>query len=118
MNYVISTMSDSVTYVQYGKSADGTPLPQKSVTINGGANVQDKHLFTPEGVITSVTDEELKILEAHPVFNKHKQGGYVKVTKQNKLAISDMEKKDEASQLVEEDFTKKGKKAPKVNKKA
>ena len=79
-----------------------------------------KLLATPNGVVTKVTDEELELLEQHPLFKIHKQNGFVRVSKTNpqedvmKVDTKDMQNKDASAQRVDSDYTKKGKKAPKT----
>ena len=121
MPYVTSTMSASVNYAIYGKTAGGLPVVEKEITIAGGANVMNKKLLaTPNGVVTKVTDEELELLEQHPLFKIHKQNGFVRVSKTNPqedvmtVDTKDMQAKDASAQRVDSDYTKKGKKAPKT----
>ena len=117
MPYITSTMGCGVNYAIYGKSAGGLPIVIKEITVNGGTGVINKVFATPNGVVTQVSDEDLELLEAHPLFKMHKEAGFVKVCKTEKVDVSNLEEKDKSAQLVEKDFTKKGKKAPKVNKK-
>lgn len=121
MPYITSTMSASVSYATYKQTAGGLSVIDKEITIEGGANVMSKKLLaTPNGVVTKVTDEELAILEQHPLFKLHKQNGFVRVSKSDPqedaitVNVKDMEQKDASAQRVDSDYTKKGKKAPKV----
>lgn len=121
MPYITSTMSASVNYAIYGKTAGGLPIVEKEITIDGGANVMAKKLLaTPNGVVTKVTDEELELLEQHPLFKIHKQNGFIRVSKTNPqedvmtVDTKDMQAKDASAQRVDSDYTKKGKKAPKT----
>lgn len=123
MPYITSTMSASVSYATYKQTAGGLSVIDKEITIEGGANVMSKKLLaTPNGVVTKVTDEELAILEQHPLFKLHKQNGFVRVSKSDPqedaitVNVKDMEQKDASAQRVDSDYTKRGKKAPKVNK--
>ena len=117
MPYITSTMGCGVNYAIYGKTAGGLPVIKKEITVNGGTGVINKLFATPNGVVTEVSDADLELLEAHPLFQMHKEAGYIKVTKTSKVDTANLEQKDKSAQLVEQDFTKKGKKAPKVNKK-
>lgn len=117
MPYITSTLSNSVNYAIYGSTAGGLPVVKKEIIIEGGSNVINKLYATPHGVVTKVSDEDLELLEAHPLFRRHKEAGFIKVSKSEKLDTSSMEEKDTSAQLVDKDFTKKGKKAPKVSKK-
>ena len=120
MPYVYSTLSSDQTYCQYPKKADPKGIPQiiQKVNINGKANVTNKKTFvTPKGVVTEITDEQLKILEGIPAFRDHREAGFIvvdtKKTEPAEVAKKDMSPKDLSSQLVEDDF--KPDKAPKVN---
>lgn len=117
MPYIISTLSSNVTYAVYGKATGGLPIVKKEITVNGGTGVLNKTFVTPNGVVTEVSDADLEILEAHPLFKRHKDNGFIKIVKSPKVDTSNMAEKDSSAQLVEKDFTKKGKKAPKVAKK-
>lgn len=117
MPYILSTMSTGVDYSLYEKTPSGLTVVKKTVSINGGANVMDKHFITPLGVVTKVSDEDLELLEANPVFKQHKADGFIKIQKNDKVETSQMEKKDASAQPTAEDFKKKGKKAPVVAKK-
>lgn len=118
MPYITSTMSAGVTYAIYKKTPGGLNIIDREISINGGANVINKALVTPQGVVTKVSDEELELLKQNPVFKTHVDGGYIKITKtEKKENTKDMTEKDKSAQPTEKDFTDQGKKAPKVNKK-
>lgn len=116
MPYITSTMSNSVNYAVYGKSAGGLPIVVKEITVNGGSNVINKVLVTPQGVVTQVSDSDLELLENHPVFKMHKENGYLKVHKTEKENTTGLEMRDASAQRIDSDYTKRGKKAPKVTK--
>ena len=114
MPYITSTMSTGVKYAVYGQSAGGLPIVKKEIEIKGGANVADKALYTPNGVVTKVSDDELDLLKANPVFQLHVKAGYLKISKLSGENTKNLEVKDTSAQLTPEDFKKKGKKAPKT----
>lgn len=64
--YVYSTVTASIAY----------KVGDKTIVIKGGANVTDKHLWTPRGVATEVTREELDALRKIPSFAKREKEGY------------------------------------------
>lgn len=106
-NYVYSTMTTGVRYVQYSKSVNDMPVVESFVDIAGGANLPDKHLVTPRGVVTKVTDEQLALLEQNPLFKRHKENGFIivdSVKVDPEVKASDMEQRDDSSPLVPEDF--------------
>lgn len=105
MPFVASTMSAPVQYVQYG----GTDMPvaQRSVTIEGGANVANKNLITPQGVITEVSNEDAAFLNKDQVFNMHRDAGYVQILDKRvdgDAAAVDMTHRDPSAPLVDADF--------------
>ena len=64
--YVYSTVTASIAY----------NIGDKTIVIKGGANVADKHLWTPKGVATKVTREELEELRKIPSFASREKNGY------------------------------------------
>lgn len=69
--YVFSTLTASQNY----KGADG-----RKVRVEGGANSPTKHMHTPRGVATAITDEQAKILESSALFRKHRKSGFVEIS--------------------------------------
>lgn len=67
--YIYSTLSASVAYEVDGK---------REILVAGGANVPNKHFVTPQGVVTSVTEEDLALLKKNRVFDLHSKNGYLK----------------------------------------
>ena len=64
--YVYSTVTASIAYT----------VGDKTIVIKGGANVTDKHMWTPRGVATEVTKDELEALRNMPSFVKREKDGY------------------------------------------
>ena len=64
--YVYSTVTASIAY----------KIGDKTIVIKGGANVTDKHLWTPRGVATEVTKDELEALRKIPSFASREKNGY------------------------------------------
>ena len=128
--YVLSTMTDSVSYVNYNYIGDANskagqlPMVRDKVTILGGANLpsmksgfgdmtqngEGQPMWTASGVVTPVSDEKYELIKDHWLFKKHQEGGHVKVLNKDitdnhkavKREISDMEKRDKAAQLTPE----------------
>lgn len=89
--YVLSTMTSNVGYALYDMIGD-LPVLRRKIRIFGGAGIPSetsgvgditrnhdgKPLWTPSGVVTTVSDEDAEILRNHPVFSKHHDAGYVK----------------------------------------
>lgn len=80
-HYVYSKMSAAVDFNIFRKGGADMPIKDGKITIHGGAGVANKNLITPNGVVTEVTDEELEILNAHPLFIQFKENGYISVEK-------------------------------------
>ena len=116
MPYILSKLANPQNYTNYAKGVDNVNIPVESVYINGGADVTDKNLVTPEGVITKVTAEQLEILKSNRDFQRHLEEGHVKYfgTAPNIEKHADKMEKDPSRQITKSDYEKKGKKAPKV----
>lgn len=117
MPYVLSKLVNTQLYTQYAKGTNNLSNPCARVEIKGGADITDKNFVTPEGVITKVTDNELEILKANKDFQLHLERGHVKYFGKNPNMDKEVTKleKDNSKPLTPEDYTKKGKKAPKVD---
>ncbi len=120
MPYVFSTLTGDQEYTLWAKKdPKEVPTPTKAILIAGGANVMGKHLRTAQGVATSVTKEELELLEDNDAFKRHKDRGFITVGQKaedaDKVAQSSMAPKDKSAPLTEKDFEKG--KAPVTNKK-
>lgn len=118
MPYIASTMSSSVTYAEYGNSDSGANHIVRKVHVKGGAHVannkiiHDGRIHTPNGVVTSVSDDELDFLKKQPLFQTHEKNGFIKIMSSNTApdkAAKDMEKKDSGAQNVDDDYKKGGK---------
>ena len=116
MPYVLSKLANTQIYTLYAQGLDNINIPEASVEIKGGADVTDKNLVTPEGVLTQVTAEQLDILKANKDFQRHMDNGHIKYfgTAPNIEKHAEKMEKDPSRQITKSDYTKKGKKAPKV----
>ncbi len=116
MPYILSKLSNSQNYTNYAKGLNNLNIASQTVTIKGGADVTDKNLVTPQGVITQVTSEQLELLKNNRDFQRHLENGYIKYfgTNPNIEKHVDKMEKDKSAQLTPDDYKKKGKKAPKA----
>ena len=100
--YVYSTVTASIAY----------KIGDKTIVIKGGANVADKHLWTPKGVATKVTREELEELRKIPSFASREKNGYFSTSQfeknPNKVA-GDMAGADKSAQADVEKLEEKSK---------
>lgn len=116
MPYILSRLANTQIYTQYAKGVNNLNIPAKQIEIKGGADVTDKNLVTPEGVITKVSTEDLDILKANKDFQLHLDRGHVKYFCTNPKMDKEAPKleKDNSKQLTPDDYKKQGKKVPKV----
>lgn len=106
---IISTMSADVNYRTFGASRGDVPVPSGGIVIKGGANVaQGSSLWTPQGVSTPVSAEQLEQLEASSLFCKHRDGGYLLVVNAENVeveaVVADMVSADASAPITENDF--------------
>ncbi|CAH0447399.1 hypothetical protein LMG10661_03465 [Ralstonia syzygii subsp. syzygii] len=107
MNYVYSTATCDTAYGVWTKGGGDLPIRARSIVIRGGTGVANKHLITPRGVVTQVTDEELGILEQDDAFKRHVERGFIRVERMKadpEKVAADMNGRDAASPLVPADF--------------
>jgi len=77
-HYVFSTHATDIAYAEYIPGPQGgLPTVGRSVTIKGGANVANKLLVTPRGVVTPVTDDEMDFLLGDAQFQAHEKAGFI-----------------------------------------
>jgi len=124
MKYVISTSSVSTKFIEYHPCvAGGIQTPKRHVIVHGGANIasvksaygemgaddQGIPMWTPQGVVTSITDEQAKFLASHDVFKAGVVGGFYKILdtdpgqdhkKVKALAAADMTARDGSAPLT------------------
>lgn len=89
--YVYSTVTASIAYT----------VGDKTIVIKGGANVTDKHMWTPRGVATEVTKDELEELRKIPSFASREKDGYFSTSQFEKNAnkvAGDMAGADKSAQ--------------------
>jgi hypothetical protein len=123
--YIVSTMTNAVSYTIFSKIRDkigDLPTIKKKITIWGGAGipsnksgfgdlaqdkVQETPLWTAQGIVTPVSDENFEILKEHWLFKKHLDAGRVRVVNEDlrgnhkavKKVVTNMEKSDRFAQL-------------------
>ncbi|QRE00518.1 hypothetical protein [Burkholderia phage BCSR129] len=90
--YILSTMSDNVSYNVYDKSSD-LPVVRKQVTILGGANKASLNsgfgdmvknsegipLWTPAGMVTPITDADYEAIKDNAVFRRHMERRFIQL---------------------------------------
>lgn len=112
MPYIYSTLANDNLYHLYekqdskGGSVIDVPRIEKSVLIKGGAGVATKHLVTPLGIVTNVSDDELELLEANEAFQTHVNNGFIKIDKKKievEVVVADMNGRDNSAPVTPED---------------
>lgn len=105
---IFSTLSNDQSYTFYKKEGGSTNV-ERSIFIAGKANVANKHLITPSGMATSVSDEDYADLQNNEVFNLHVKNGFLSVSKVKadpEKVAKGMTSKDESAPKTEKDFAK------------
>jgi len=111
MPYVYSTLTCDNEYADYVKAGDQLNIQHK-VLIKGGHGVMNKNFMTPLGVVTEVSDDDLRFLMNNSAFKFHLDGKFLKVEEKaydpEKVA-SDMERADNSAQITPADYEPGGK---------
>lgn len=114
--YIVSHESASVEFPKWVRTKTGVDA-QGSIVINGGAGVINKKTMeTPKGVITEITEEDLKFLKTQSLFNAKVEAGSYEIVESEKKAkeSSKKGKKDKGAQLTAKDFEESGQTPPMV----
>lgn len=114
--YVYSTLTNDQAYTPYKAGGGDLPIALPAILIKGGANVPDGRLVTPQGVVTSVTADELATLEENHVFKIHKENGFITVSESEKDAnrvAETMTSRSQDAPLVDGDYDSEDETAPK-----
>ena len=105
--YIYSTLTSGMDYTLYQTNENGTHIPKSVVSIKGGANLPDKFLITPQGVVTEVDDEQVAILKQIPLFNQHVEAGFIVISEARsevEAVVPDMVSRDESAPLTPNDY--------------
>jgi hypothetical protein len=106
--YILSTLTADQEYTAYREGGADLPVAVGSVLVKGGANVADKRLVTPQGVVTKVDADQMAVLESNEVFQLHKKNGYITVSERKPAdpdaAAASQANRDGSAPMVEGDF--------------
>ncbi|MDR1349678.1 MAG: hypothetical protein LBJ59_02645 [Zoogloeaceae bacterium] len=105
--YVYSTLSNDQDYAGWATGGNDLKKIQRSVLIRGKANLPDKHLITPLGVVTEITPEEEAFLRANKIFQLHEKNGFIRVDSKKvdvEKAVVDMERREPSAPDAPQDF--------------
>jgi len=106
-HYVYSTLTCNQAYTNHAVGGADLPIALDPVIIRGGAGIANAHLVTPEGTVTSVTDEQLEYLRCNPCFLHHEKHGYIKVSTAKvdiEKVVADMSQRDQSAPVVPPDL--------------
>lgn len=105
MYYVFSTMTSSNQYIVYSENPNKNLAEiKRRITIHGGANVATKSLYTPRGIMTEVSDEDMGILQTDFAFQQHQKNGFITIEKKKsdpeKVAKAKLKAEDESAPIT------------------
>lgn len=107
--YIYCTLSNDQNYA----------TPDGPVFIAGQANLMTKHMYTPRGRVTEISDEQYAQLKNNHVFKLHKENGFIAVENRKEdpdKVATDMEASDKSAPLTEEQLVAEGNEPPVSNK--
>ncbi len=117
MPHVYSTLSANMNYNVYytptvPKGQEARRI-EKTIAIKGGSGVaplgkNGRGGETLFGILTTISEEELELLEKDEVFQTHVNNGFISVSRKKldpEVVIADMELRDDSSPLMPEDNT-------------
>lgn len=111
MPYVYSTLTCDNVYADYVKAGDQLNI-HRQVLIKGGHGVMNKNFMTPLGVVTEVSDDDLRFLMNNSAFKFHLEGNFLKVEEkayEPEKVAADMERADNSAQITPADYEPGGK---------
>lgn len=110
MPYIVSTATTSINFSDYhAESLKPGQLPtvRRSFMVLGGANLPDKTLRTPKGVVTPVSHDDLAFLVGDANFCKMVKDGFMQIVTDERdmpSAVRDMTAKDRCAPKTPEDY--------------
>lgn len=109
MKYIASTATGPIAFVRYAEQNDPNQIAIElhRVVIKGGANLADKNLFTPRGVVTAITDKDWEMLCTDRKFAEMVEAGFMTILRDESdkdAAIAGLEPKDRSAPKTEADF--------------
>lgn len=118
MPFIYSTITNPTSYVQYGglDRNSGHAVVHKRVNIAGGHGVATPNrgaaqgnIYTPQGVVTEVSDEDFDFLMSNTEFQRHMKAGFITVDDRKvdtEKKVKEMASKDGSAPMTESDFEK------------
>jgi hypothetical protein len=114
MYHVYCTAANSTEYNKFNEHGPkGINVVERSLLIKGGAGINKRHVQTPLGVHTIISDEDYEWLKNDYHFKQQIKDGYIVVKKQkvdSEVVAADMvthNQKTDACPIVPQDFNDK-----------
>jgi hypothetical protein len=108
--YVYSTLTCDNHFTIYANNSNrDLPVIERSILIKGGHNVATKHLYTPKGVMTEVSDEDMAVLQEDYHFKEQMKHGFITIERKKvepEKVAKDMTDRDGSSPKTPEDYEK------------
>lgn len=108
--FIYSTLTcDNIIAIYADTRPEQHAIVKKKIIIKGGHGVANKALYTPQGVVTEVSDDDYELLQKDYHFNDHVKNGFLKVEKrrmETEKAINDMSPKDGSAPITPADYEK------------
>jgi hypothetical protein len=100
--FVHSTLTNSQAYTVYD-AAGLTPV--KSININGGNGLNNRHLITVNGAVTEVTEEDYELLQKNHLYQRHVANGFITVSSDDNAerVAGDLESRDGSAPMNQND---------------
>jgi hypothetical protein len=105
--FVYSTLTNALQISEYVTNGGGVPTKKRSVMINGGSNIATKHLITPQGVVTDLSDSDYEFVKDTQIFKRMLSRGFIKVDSKKvdvEKVAADMESRDESAPFTPQDY--------------
>lgn len=119
--FILSTATNDVSFPVLGKTGPGqAPRIESQFVVRGKAGLPNRHLWTPRGVSTPATSEQVDALRQHKVFQRMEANGWLTVVNADprdadKIAAQQAEG-DGSKLLTEGELKKRGKAAAPASK--
>ena len=107
--HIFSTLANPQKFAVWSKPAENGMLPvlEREVLIRGGAGIASKNLLTPQGVHTSITQEEYDAISGLAHFQKFVESGHIRVERKQydiDKMVGDMNPRDPGGPLTPADY--------------
>lgn len=108
--HVYSTLTADQIYTVWAKAKGNDPLAhaEKRFFVKGGANLADKRLITPRGVLTTFSASDFADLKTIQAFKDHERNGFISWSESKadpeKVVADGMVSRDESAPMNPGDY--------------